>query len=90
MQEGLGACAAPRVHSLGGEPGGVALELGAHLCDVHDVVGIDGGDEGATPRLHGHQVLQRQPLDRFAQRRASDPHLVHELVLAQDRAGREA
>jgi hypothetical protein len=70
--------------------GRVALELGAHGGDVDDVGRLDGGDERAAPRLHGNEVLEREPLDRLAQRGAADLELAHQLVLAQHGARRQA
>ena len=40
------------VHAQRGELRGVALELRADLGDVHDVGGLDGGDERAAAGLH--------------------------------------
>ena len=39
--------------------------------------------------LPGDEVLEGEPLDRLAQRRAADAELAHQLVLAQDRPRRQ-
>ena len=45
--------------------------------------------ERAAPRLHRDEVLQREALDRLAQRRAPDLELAHQRVLAQHRPRRQ-
>src|SRR5215207_6351129 len=84
----LGLRARLRVEPERRQFGGVCLELGAHLGDALDVGGLDGGDERAPARLHVDQVLQCEPLHRLAERGATDAHLVHQRVLAEDSAGR--
>src|SRR5215213_477851 len=77
-------------HALGGEPRGVRLELRAHLGEARDVLRMYVCDDRPAARADLHEVLERQALDRLAQRRAPDSHLAHELVLAQPGAGRKA
>ena len=48
-----------------------------------------GRHERAAPRLDIHEVLEREALDRLAQRGPADAHLAHQRVLAQDRPGRQ-
>jgi hypothetical protein len=90
MEEGFGAGAGLGVEPERGELGRVSLELRAHLGDVLDVGRLDRGDERPTAWLHGHEVLEREPLHGLAQRGAADAELAHQLVLAQDGARREA
>ena len=87
--ERLGLRACLGVEPEGGQLGRVPLELGAHLGDVLDVGGLDRTDEGAAPGLHLDEVLEREPLDRLAQRRAADADVLHQLVLPQHGARRE-
>ena len=67
----------------------MALEIGPDFGDVHDVRDVDLGDVGAPAGTDLHQVLQRQPLDRLAQRGAPDPELGHQLILDEGRARRQ-
>jgi hypothetical protein len=48
-----------------------------------------GGDRRPAAGLHRHQALERQTLDRVAKGRAADAELGHQLVLAQERDGRQ-
>ena len=57
---------------------------------MDDVVGLDLGDVGAAARADVDQAHEREALDRLAQRRAAEPQLVHQPVLAQRGAGRQA
>ena len=68
----------------------LALELGPDLGDVDDVGDVHVGDVGPAPRPDLDQALERQALDRLAQRRAPDLELAHELVLDQRRSRRQA
>jgi hypothetical protein len=78
------------VHPLGGQPRGLRLELGAHLGDVDDVVGLDLGDVRARPRADLDEALEREALDGLAQRRAPEAEVAHQRVLAQGGAGGQA
>ena len=70
--------------------GGVALELLAHVGDVREVGDVDLGGERPAAREHRDEVLEREPLDRLAHRRAAHVELAAERVLVDRRAGGDA
>ena len=76
-------------HPLGGQPRGMRLERRADLVEPRDVLGVDIGHQRAAARAHLDEMLEREPLDGLAQRRAPDAELAHELVLAQRGARRQ-
>ena len=78
-----------RGDALGGTIGGVALQLHPHVGDVGQVGDVDLRGERPAAREHRDQVLQRQPLDRLAHRRAPDAQLAPEHVLVDRRPGRD-
>jgi len=57
---------------------------------VDDVGHVDLGDVGSAPGSNLDQVLEREALDRLAQRRSTDLELLHQPVLDQRGAGRQA
>jgi hypothetical protein len=90
LQQRAGHRAGGLVHPARVQLGGVALELRAALGNVDDVRGVDVRHERAPPRLHGDEVLERQPLHRLAQRCPPDAEFGHQRVLAQDCPRRQA
>src|ERR1700759_967109 len=62
---------------------GAALEPPPHLVDVDDLLGADGGDEGAAVRLVADQALLAQHLQRLAQGGTGDADRFGERDLAQ-------
>ena len=89
VQERLSGGVSLGVETERGELRGVPLELGTHLGDADDVGGLDRGDERAAARLHVHEVLEREALDRLSEGSSADAEITHQLVLAKDRARRE-
>ena len=61
--------------------GGVAFQQREQVVDLRDVVARHLGDEGAAPRLHRHQALGGEHLQRLAQRRAADAVLGRQPLL---------
>ena len=74
---------------LGGAVRGVPLELRAHVGDVREVGDVDLRGERAAAREHRDEVLEREPLDRLAHRRAAHLELAAEQVLVDRRARRD-
>ena len=65
----------------------MALELRANVGDVGKVGDVDLRGERPAPREDRDQVLEREALDRLADRRAPDLELAAERVLVDRRAG---
>jgi hypothetical protein len=69
--------------------GRVALELDPHVGDVREVGDVDLGRERAAPRIDGDEVLEREALDRLAQRRPPDREVAPDRLLVDRRARRD-
>ena len=88
--EPRGARAVGVGHAPGRQPRRLRLELRAHLGDVDDVGRVDVRDVGARARADLDEALEREPLDRLAERRPAEAEVAHELLLAQRGPRREA
>jgi len=75
--------------ALRGEPRRVAFEHNANLGDAREVGDLDVGDERAAMRHALHELLVGQPLQRLADRRATDRQLLLQARLVDHRAGSE-
>ena len=58
--------------ALGGEPGGLGLERGAHLRDAGEVAHVDAGHEHAAAGEDLDELLLREPPQRLPDRRAAE------------------
>ena len=72
-----------------GAAGAVLLDEQARLEDVLDLRGGDGHDERAALRIELEQPLGLELDERLAHRRAAQPELLGELVLAEQGAAGE-
>ena len=78
-----------RRHPGRGQARRVPFHLRAEFVDLLDVLGADLGDQHAAMVEVRHQPLDDQALDRLADGRAPDLHLVDQAALGEHRAGRQ-
>ena len=75
--------------AMGGEARGVGLEDRAGLIEHRQFADVDRRDEHASSRNNGDELLAGKPLERFADRCASDTELDLEGLLAEHVTRRE-
>ena len=69
------------------EAGGLDLERGAQLVELHDVLHVEMGDAGAAVGLDLHEPLGLQRSQRGPQRVPGDAEVRAQLLLDEARAG---
>ena len=71
---------------FGGESRADGLERGPYLGEAAEILDLDARDEHPATRVHVHEPLVREALERLANRRPTGLESLHQCPLADDRA----